>query len=59
MQQEQIRFMINPELVGAMLFITSMEDNEAIEVVGVERYIQYTGLSCMSSVSRFFNTFVS
>jgi Poly (ADP-ribose) glycohydrolase (PARG) len=51
--------MINPELVGAMLFITSMEDNEAIEVVGVERYIQYTGLSCMSSVSRFFNTFVS
>ncbi|KAJ3709201.1 hypothetical protein LUZ61_012906 [Rhynchospora tenuis] len=41
--QEQIRFMINPELVGGMLFMTSMDNNEAIEVVGVERYIQYTG----------------
>ncbi|KAJ4749045.1 Poly (ADP-ribose) glycohydrolase family protein [Rhynchospora pubera] len=41
--QEQIRFMINPELVGGMLFMTSMDNNEAIEVVGVERYTQYTG----------------
>ncbi|KAF3341749.1 poly(ADP-ribose) glycohydrolase 1-like protein [Carex littledalei] len=41
--QEHIRFMINPELVGGMLFMASMGDNEAVEVVGVERYAQYTG----------------
>ncbi|KAJ4816318.1 hypothetical protein LUZ62_028884 [Rhynchospora pubera] len=38
--QEQMRFLINPELVGGMLFMTSMENNEAIEVVGVQRYIR-------------------
>ncbi|XP_078169989.1 poly(ADP-ribose) glycohydrolase 1-like [Carex rostrata] len=41
--QEHIRFMINPELVVGMLFMASMGDNEAVEVVGVERYAEYTG----------------
>ncbi|OEL31608.1 Poly(ADP-ribose) glycohydrolase 1 [Dichanthelium oligosanthes] len=36
--QEEIRFMINPELIVGMLFMASMEDNEAIEIVGAERY---------------------
>ncbi|OAY85680.1 Poly(ADP-ribose) glycohydrolase 1, partial [Ananas comosus] len=35
---EEIRFMINPELIAGMLFMASMRDNEAIEIVGVERY---------------------
>lgn len=44
--------MINPELVGGMLFMASMGDNEAVEVVGVERYAEYTGLdACILSVS--------
>uniref|UniRef100_A0A453MGW8 PARG catalytic Macro domain-containing protein n=1 Tax=Aegilops tauschii subsp. strangulata TaxID=200361 RepID=A0A453MGW8_AEGTS len=38
MVQEEIRFMINPELIVGMLFMASMEDNEAIEIVGAERY---------------------
>ncbi|OEL21293.1 Poly(ADP-ribose) glycohydrolase 1 [Dichanthelium oligosanthes] len=36
--QEEIRFMINPELIVGMLFMASMEDNEAIEIIGAERY---------------------
>ncbi|OVA18990.1 Poly(ADP-ribose) glycohydrolase [Macleaya cordata] len=41
--QEEIRFMINPELVVGMLFLPSMEDNEAIEIVGAERFSNYSG----------------
>lgn len=37
--------MTTPELVVGLLFIACMEENEAIEVVGVERYSQYTGLA--------------
>ncbi|KVI00449.1 Poly(ADP-ribose) glycohydrolase [Cynara cardunculus var. scolymus] len=40
---EEIRFMINPELIAGMLFLPSMADNEAIEVVGAERFSKYTG----------------
>ncbi|KAF7836569.1 poly(ADP-ribose) glycohydrolase 1-like isoform X1 [Senna tora] len=36
--QEEIRFMISPELIAGMLFLPSMADNEAVEIVGVERY---------------------
>ncbi|XP_020105070.1 poly(ADP-ribose) glycohydrolase 1-like isoform X2 [Ananas comosus] len=43
--QEEIRFMINPELIAGMLFMASMRDNEAIEIVGVERFSQYMGYS--------------
>ncbi|KAE8686716.1 Poly(ADP-ribose) glycohydrolase 1 [Hibiscus syriacus] len=41
--QEEIRFMINPELIAGMLFLPSMADNEAIEIVGTERFSDYTG----------------
>ncbi|KAK1642247.1 hypothetical protein QYE76_060052 [Lolium multiflorum] len=41
--QEEIRFMINPELIVGMLFMASMGDNEAIEIVGAERFSQYMG----------------
>ncbi|KAG9152603.1 hypothetical protein Leryth_021932 [Lithospermum erythrorhizon] len=41
--QEEIRFMINPELIAGMLFLPEMEDNEAIEIVGTERFSDYTG----------------
>ncbi|KAA8532188.1 hypothetical protein F0562_006670 [Nyssa sinensis] len=41
--QEEIRFMINPELIAGMLFLPSMADNEAVEIVGTERFSNYTG----------------
>ncbi|XP_038874333.1 poly(ADP-ribose) glycohydrolase 1-like [Benincasa hispida] len=41
--QEEIRFMINPELIVGMLFLPAMADNEAIEIVGAERFSNYTG----------------
>ncbi|CAN0877390.1 Poly(ADP-ribose) glycohydrolase 1 [Linum grandiflorum] len=41
--QEEIRFMINPELIAGMFFLPCMEDNEAIEIVGAERFSNYTG----------------
>ncbi|XP_008788278.2 poly(ADP-ribose) glycohydrolase 1 [Phoenix dactylifera] len=41
--QEEIRFMINPELIIGMLFMASMGYNEAIEIVGVERFSCYVG----------------
>lgn len=49
--------MINPELVGGMLFMASMEDNEAVEVVGVEQYTQYTGLAAHYLFSLYFLLF--
>ncbi|XP_028764627.1 poly(ADP-ribose) glycohydrolase 1 isoform X4 [Neltuma alba] len=41
--QEEIRFMVSPELIVGMLFLPSMAENEAIEIVGVERFSSYTG----------------
>lgn len=41
--QEEIRFMINPELIAGMLFLPKMSDNEAIEIVGTERFSNYAG----------------
>ncbi|VFR00207.1 unnamed protein product [Cuscuta campestris] len=41
--QEEIRFMINPELIAALLFLPAMADNEAIEIIGTERFSNYTG----------------
>ncbi|KAJ0034416.1 hypothetical protein Pint_26034 [Pistacia integerrima] len=40
--QEEIRFMINPELIAGMLFLP-LADNEAIEIVGAERFSDYNG----------------
>ncbi|KAH9782498.1 poly(ADP-ribose) glycohydrolase 1 [Citrus sinensis] len=41
--QEEIRFMINPELIAGMLFLPSVADNEAIEVICAERFCDYKG----------------
>lgn len=41
--QEEIRFMINPELIAGMLFLPAMQQNEAIEIVGAERFSKYEG----------------
>ncbi|KAH0886586.1 hypothetical protein HID58_062682 [Brassica napus] len=41
--QEEIRFMMNPELIAGMLFLPRMDKNEAIEIVGAERFTLYTG----------------
>ncbi|TKY71116.1 Poly(ADP-ribose) glycohydrolase 1 [Spatholobus suberectus] len=41
--QEEIRFMVSPELIAGMLFLPAMADNEAIEIIGVERFSSYTG----------------
>ncbi|XP_043711714.1 poly(ADP-ribose) glycohydrolase 1-like isoform X2 [Telopea speciosissima] len=41
--QEEIRFVINPELIAGMLFLPCMADNEAIEIFGAERFSNYTG----------------
>ncbi|KAI3927299.1 hypothetical protein MKW98_008001 [Papaver atlanticum] len=41
--QEEIRFMINPELIIGILFLPCMDANEAIEIVGAERFSNYTG----------------
>ncbi|KAL3679148.1 hypothetical protein R1sor_022104 [Riccia sorocarpa] len=41
--QEEIRFMINPELIAGMLFMSPMADNETIEMTGAQQYSQYKG----------------
>lgn len=41
--QEEIRFLINPESIAGMLFLPAMQDNEAIEIVGAERFSEYHG----------------
>ncbi|GER27934.1 poly(ADP-ribose) glycohydrolase [Striga asiatica] len=43
--QEEIRFVTNPELITSMLFLPMMADNEAIEIIGSERFSNYTGYS--------------
>lgn len=35
--------MICPELIAGMLFLPSMADNEAIEIIGAERFSNYNG----------------
>ena len=41
--QEEIRFVISPELIVGMLFISQMHNNEAIEIRGAERFSKYDG----------------
>ncbi|KAK4747734.1 hypothetical protein SAY87_014320 [Trapa incisa] len=41
--QEEILFMIYPELIVSMLFLPAMAENESIEMVGAERFSNYTG----------------
>ena len=41
--QEEIRFAICPELIVGMLICPAMRANESIEIVGAERFSEYTG----------------
>ncbi|KAG0579976.1 hypothetical protein M758_4G141000 [Ceratodon purpureus] len=41
--QEEIRFMLSPELIVGMLFLPAMAENEVIEIIGSERFSNYSG----------------
>lgn len=41
--QEEIRFVINPELLVTRLFVEMMQPNEAIFFIGSERFCKFTG----------------
>ncbi|GJJ67697.1 poly(ADP-ribose) glycohydrolase [Entomortierella parvispora] len=43
--QEEIRFMICPELIISRLFTTQLEANESLLIKGAERYSNYIGYS--------------
>ncbi|KAF8924154.1 hypothetical protein BGZ58_002106 [Dissophora ornata] len=43
--QEEIRFMVCPELIISRLFCQQMEANEAVLIKGAERYSNYVGYS--------------
>uniref|UniRef100_A0A3P8SZX9 poly(ADP-ribose) glycohydrolase n=1 Tax=Amphiprion percula TaxID=161767 RepID=A0A3P8SZX9_AMPPE len=41
--QEEIRFIINPELIVSRLFTEAMEYNECLIITGTEQYSKYSG----------------
>jgi len=41
--QEEIRFVLSPELIVGMLFLPAMAENETIEIMGSERFNNYAG----------------
>ncbi|XP_037542670.1 poly(ADP-ribose) glycohydrolase [Nematolebias whitei] len=41
--QEEIRFLINPELIVSRLFTEALEYNECLIITGTEQYSKYTG----------------
>lgn len=41
--QEEIRFVINPELIVSKLFVESLEENESFVIYGTEQFNSYTG----------------
>ena len=41
--QEEIRFLICPELIISRLFTEALEDNECLLMTGCERYSNYKG----------------
>ncbi|KAM4032091.1 poly(ADP-ribose) glycohydrolase isoform 1-T1 [Anomaloglossus baeobatrachus] len=41
--QEEIRFIINPELIAARLFTEELDSNECLIITGTEQYSQYKG----------------
>lgn len=43
--QEEIRFIISPELIVAKLFTESLEDEEALLMIGCEQFNSYSGYS--------------
>ncbi|CAL8256165.1 unnamed protein product [Lota lota] len=43
--QEEIRFLINPELIASRLFTEGLENNECLIITGTEQYSKYLGYS--------------
>ncbi|XP_051896901.1 poly(ADP-ribose) glycohydrolase-like isoform X2 [Pristis pectinata] len=43
--QEEIRFLINPELIVARLFTERLDGTECLVITGAQRYSDYTGYS--------------
>ncbi|KAG8551818.1 hypothetical protein GDO81_004285 [Engystomops pustulosus] len=43
--QEEIRFIINPELIASRLFTEELDPNECLIITGAEQYSEYTGYS--------------
>ncbi|XP_056626677.1 poly(ADP-ribose) glycohydrolase [Triplophysa dalaica] len=43
--QEEIRFLINPELIAARLFTEALDDNECLIITGTEQFSRYSGYS--------------
>ncbi|XP_031435057.1 poly(ADP-ribose) glycohydrolase isoform X3 [Clupea harengus] len=41
--QEEIRFLINPELIASRLFTEALEHNECLIITGTEQYSKYSG----------------
>ncbi|KAK1791704.1 hypothetical protein P4O66_013683 [Electrophorus voltai] len=41
--QEEIRFLINPELIVSRLFTEVLDDNECLIITGTEQYSKYSG----------------
>ncbi|KAM7381471.1 hypothetical protein PAMA_012354 [Pampus argenteus] len=41
--QEEIRFLINPELIVSRLFTEALDHNECLIITGTQQYSQYTG----------------
>uniref|UniRef100_UPI0037E88877 poly(ADP-ribose) glycohydrolase n=1 Tax=Semicossyphus pulcher TaxID=241346 RepID=UPI0037E88877 len=41
--QEEIRFIINPELIVSRLFTEALESNECLIITGTEQYSKYSG----------------
>ncbi|XP_073430941.1 poly(ADP-ribose) glycohydrolase isoform X2 [Dendrobates tinctorius] len=41
--QEEIRFLINPELIAARLFTEELDNNECLIITGAEQYSEYKG----------------
>ncbi|CAL1599644.1 unnamed protein product [Knipowitschia caucasica] len=43
--QEEIRFLINPELIVSRLFTEALDDNECLVITGSQQFSKYTGYS--------------
>ncbi|KAJ3044297.1 hypothetical protein HDV00_002617 [Rhizophlyctis rosea] len=41
--QEEIRFIINPELLASRLFVEELDDNESLVMIGAQRFSNYRG----------------
>ncbi|KAM9837917.1 LOW QUALITY PROTEIN: poly(ADP-ribose) glycohydrolase [Aulostomus maculatus] len=41
--QEEIRFLINPELIVSRLFTEALDHNECLIIIGTQQYSEYTG----------------